>query len=281
MNNLLNKIEKTKKVDLNKELRIKNLSEQEALLLSTYISLNNIDLIRESNEVNKSDAEVSQVAKDYLKELKNRESIDSIYDKYINIAILQVIKNIKYGYSFIELVNESYLYVSYFITTYYEKLKQKYDDSVIEEIFAIYCSVKLLNFQISQENEEFSSKISILAYLKIKDEINEGKNLEDILQEKGLDEDYYYTLENMYEDIEIGDMENIIEYTNNVKDEYEEYSKMFLFDYMEENVLANYLSLNGKKNKKLDILNNLNLNEKDFYEIFENVLKKISEVEEI
>lgn len=281
MNNLLNKIEKTKKVDLNKELRIKNLSEQEALLLSTYISLNNIDLIREANEVNKSDAEVSQVAKDYLKELKNRESIDSIYDKYINIAILQVIKNIKYGYSFIELVNESYLYVSYFITTYYEKLKQKYDDSVIEEIFAIYCSVKLLNFQISQENEEFSSKISILAYLKIKDEINEGKNLEDILQEKGIDEEYYYTLENMYEDIEIGDMENIIEYTNNVKDEYEEYSKMFLFDYMEENILANYLSLNGKKNKKLDILNNLNLNEKDFYEIFENVLKKISEVEEI
>ena len=195
MNNLLNKIEKTKKIDLNKELRIKNLSEQEALLLSTYISLNNIDLIREANEVNKSDAEVSQVAKDYLKELKNRESIDSIYDKYINIAILQVIKNIKYGYSFIELVNESYLYVSYFITTYYEKLKQKYDDSIIEGIFAIYCSVKLLNFQISQENEEFSSKISILAYLKIKDEINEGKNLEDILQEKGLDEDYYYTLE--------------------------------------------------------------------------------------
>lgn len=285
MKEIFDKLEKEKILDLNKELKkldIDTVDDADILLLATYIVKNNVPIVRESNQISRSDAEISMTVKEYIKELRNREKIDNDkYDELITYSIMQVIKNIKQGYSFIELVNESYLYVAIFIETYYEKLKKVYSREKIRDIFSFYCAIKLLLMQIKQENEDYNSKISALAYFKIEDEIEKGKNLDEVLEEKNIDIHYYENLKDLYEDVYVEDTENINNYVDMITEQHNEISQNFMFDYIEENILIQYLGLDGKKQNKKEIMNNLRLDEKTFIEIFNNILRKISETEEL
>lgn len=128
MNELLQKIEKLEKVDLNKELKKIKLDELQTLLLSTYIVDKNIANIRESFELSNSIASISDSTKEYIESIKNGENREGIKDEkllsLINIAIIQAIKNIKANFSFIELVNESYLIALQFFKNYVSKLEK-------------------------------------------------------------------------------------------------------------------------------------------------------------
>lgn len=284
MNELLQKIEKLEKVDLNKELKKIKLDELQTLLLSTYIVDKNIANIRESFELSNSIASISDSTKEYIESIKNGENREGIKDEkllsLINIAIIQAIKNIKANFSFIELVNESYLIALQFFKNYVSKLEKKYDFSKIKEIFEVYSTISQLQFQIKSENENYSTKISILVYLKIHDRLEKNEDLDTVLSGMGVKKEYFENLDRMYSGIEIEDLDDVYTYTEKVTDEFEKDRKTFMFTYFEEEFLIKYLNLEGFNYNKNQICESLKIDEKEYTSKLENILKKISETEE-
>lgn len=284
MNELLIKIEKEEKVDLNKELKTIVLDDLQALLLSTYIVDKSIAQIREAYDMPQSIASISQVSEEYIKQIKNGENKKDIADErflnLIDIALIQVIKNIKSEFSFIELVDEANLIVAQFINQFYEKLAKKYSIEKIKEIFSIFCSIKLLQFQIKKENEEYSAKISILVYLKVRDRLAKNEELKSILEGMGIKEEYYNNLDKMYHNIEIEDLDDVYSYTEKVIDEFERLRQTFMFNYFEEAFLIKFLNINGRKNEEKEICESLKIGEKEFKDMLKSIMKKISETEE-
>lgn len=284
MNELLIKIEKEEKVDLNKELKTIVLDDLQALLLSTYIVDKSIAQIREAYDMPQSIASISQVSEEYIKQIKNGENKKDIADErflnLIDIALIQVIKNIKSEFSFIELVDEANLIVAQFINQFYEKLAKKYSIKKIKEIFSIFCSIKLLQFQIKKENEEYSAKISILVYLKVRDRLAKNEELKSILEGMGIKEEYYNNLDKMYHNIEIEDLDDVYSYTEKVIDEFERLRQTFMFNYFEETFLIKFLNINGRKNEDKEICESMKIGEKEFKDMLKSIMKKISETEE-
>ncbi|MDK9580131.1 hypothetical protein QQA45_01115 [Sneathia sanguinegens] len=284
MNELLIKIEKEEKVDLNKELKTIVLDDLQALLLSTYIVDKSIAQIREAYDMPQSIASISQVSEEYIKQIKNGENKKDIADErflnLIDIALIQVIKNIKSEFSFIELVDEANLIVAQFINQFYEKLAKKYSVEKIKEIFSIFCSIKLLQFQIKKENEEYSAKISILVYLKVRDRLAKNEELKSILEGMGIKEEYYNNLDKMYHNIEIEDLDDVYSYTEKVIDEFERLRQTFMFNYFEETFLIKFLNINGRKNENKEICESMKIGEKEFKDMLKSIMKKISETEE-
>lgn len=284
MNELLIKIEKEEKVDLNKELKTIVLDDLQALLLSTYIVDKSIAQIREAYDMPQSIASISQVSEEYIKQIKNGENKKDIADErflnLIDLALIQVIKNIKSEFSFIELVDEANLIVAQFINQFYEKLAKKYSIEKIKEIFSIFCSIKLLQFQIKKENEEYSAKISILVYLKVRDRLAKNEELKSILEGMGIKEEYYNNLDKMYHNIEIEDLDDVYSYTEKVIDEFERLRQTFMFNYFEETFLIKFLNINGRKNEDKEICESMKIGEKEFKDMLKSIMKKISETEE-
>lgn len=284
MNELLIKIEKEEKVDLNKELKTIVLDDLQALLLSTYIVDKSIAQIREAYDMPQSIASISQVSEEYIKQIKNGENKKDIADErflnLIDIALIQVIKNIKSEFSFIELVDEANLIVAQFINQFYEKLAKKYSIEKIKEIFSIFCSIKLLQFQIKKENEEYSAKISILVYLKVRDRLAKNEELKSILEGMGIKEEYYNNLDKMYHNIEIEDLDDVYSYTEKIIDEFERLRQTFMFNYFEETFLIKFLNINGRKNEDKEICESMKIGEKEFKDMLKSIMKKISETEE-
>lgn len=278
MIDLINKLEKSQVIDINKEIKSRAFTDEQILMLSTYIVKNDISLTRESEETPKNDSEISEDLVQFLKSIRKEEHIadlnDKIYREYINIGIIESIRNIKSGYSIIELINDSYLYVATFISKYYAQLISVYNKKMVDEIFRLYLIINLLILQKDIEKDEFSEKMAILLYLKIKEELEEGNNLKDILSSKQIDESYYETLVNLYENMEIEDLEDITEYAQNIEDEYNMSYKTFLLSYMEENILISYLGLEGKKYNEKELDERFNIS---FKQSYINILKKLSE----
>jgi len=284
MNELLKKIEKSKSIDLNLELKTLILDDIKALLLSTYIVDNNIAQVRESYDKKDATSEISDTTKFYLESIRkgeNKEGIkDKVFSNLIDRGVIQAIKNIKAHFSLIELINETNLITLQFLKNFYPKLSKKYDEKKISEIFDVYCAIKQLMLQIKKENEEFSTKISILVYLKVRDRLEKNEELNSVLKGMGLKREYFENLDQMYRGIEIEDLGDVYSYTEKVTDEFNSNRQIFMFNYFEENLLIKYLNLEDKKNTKDDICKALKIEDKKYDEMLNDILKKVSETEE-
>lgn len=284
MNELLKKIEKSKSIDLNVELKTLILDDIKALLLSTYIVDNNIAQVRESYDKKDATSEISDTTKFYLESIRkgeNKEGIkDKVFSNLIDRGVIQAIKNIKAHFSLIELINETNLITLQFLKNFYPKLSKKYDEKKISEIFDVYCAIKQLMLQIKKENEEFSTKISILVYLKVRDRLEKNEELNSVLKGMGLKKEYFENLDQMYRGIEIEDLGDVYSYTEKVTDEFNSNRQIFMFNYFEENLLIKYLNLEDKKNTKDDICKALKIEDKKYDEMLNDILKKVSETEE-
>ncbi|WP_288862679.1 hypothetical protein [uncultured Sneathia sp.] len=284
MNELLKKIEKSKSIDLNLELKTLILDDIKALLLSTYIVDNNIAQVRESYDKKDATSEISDTTKFYLESIRkgeNKEGIkDKVFSNLIDRGVIQAIKNIKAHFSLIELINETNLITLQFLKNFYPKLSKKYDVKKISEIFDVYCAIKQLMLQIKKENEEFSTKISILVYLKVRDRLEKNEELNSVLKGMGLKKEYFENLDQMYRGIEIEDLGDVYSYTEKVTDEFNSNRQIFMFNYFEENLLIKYLNLEDKKNTKDDICKALKIEDKKYDEMLNDILKKVSETEE-
>lgn len=284
MNELLKKIEKSKSIDLNLELKTLILDDIKTLLLSTYIVDNNIAQVRESYDKKDATSEISDTTKFYLESIRkgeNKEGIkDKVFSNLIDRGIIQAIKNIKANFSLIELINETNLITLQFLKKFYSKLSKKYDVKKISEIFDVYCAIKQLMLQIKKENEEFSTKISILIYLKVRDRLEKNEELNSVLKGMGLKKEYFENLDQMYRGIEIEDLGDVYSYTEKVTDEFNSNRQIFMFNYFEENLLIKYLNLEDKKNTKDDICKALKIEDKKYDEMLNDILKKVSETEE-
>lgn len=284
MNELLKKIEKSKSIDLNLELKTLILDDIKALLLSTYIVDNNIAQVRESYDKKDATSEISDTTKFYLESIRkgeNKEGIkDKVFSNLIDRGVIQAIKNIKAHFSLIELINETNLITLQFLKNFYSKLSKKYDEKKISEIFDVYCAIKQLMLQIKKENEEFSTKISILVYLKVRDRLEKNEELNSVLKGMGLKREYFENLDQMYRGIEIEDLGDVYSYTEKVTDEFNSNRQIFMFNYFEENLLIKYLNLEDKKNTKDDICKALKIEDKKYDEMLNDILKKVSETEE-
>lgn len=284
MNELLKKIEKSKSIELNLELKTLILDDIKALLLSTYIVDNNIAQVRESYDKKDATSEISDTTKFYLESIRkgeNKEGIkDKVFSNLIDRGVIQAIKNIKAHFSLIELINETNLITLQFLKNFYPKLSKKYDEKKISEIFDVYCAIKQLMLQIKKENEEFSTKISILVYLKVRDRLEKNEELNSVLKGMGLKKEYFENLDQMYRGIEIEDLGDVYSYTEKVTDEFNSNRQIFMFNYFEENLLIKYLNLEDKKNTKDDICKALKIEDKKYDEMLNDILKKVSETEE-
>ena len=154
MNELLKKIEKSKSIDLNLELKTLILDDIKALLLSTYIVDNNIAQVRESYDKKDATSEISDTTKFYLESIRkgeNKEGIkDKVFSNLIDRGVIQAIKNIKAHFSLIELINETNLITLQFLKNFYPKLSKKYDEKKISEI----------SEKLGQNHEEIKEQVT-------------------------------------------------------------------------------------------------------------------------
>ncbi len=178
----------------------------------------------------------SDLPKDFPPE---RDLLDVNMFSYANKAI----ENLKYNYSLFELIDETYIFTLEFYNSYYSNLNKEN----ILEIFDIYITIKQIQTQDRIIKEEYFEKMGIILYAIIQKELLKGREINSILKEKSITDEYYEYLHNYYEDFKL-DLENDYEKLAKEVEEETNYSySAYLFNYFETTLLLDYLELNSNK----------------------------------
>lgn len=273
---LLKKMEKEKNINLNDGIREIPDEDDTILAISTFIEDNSINKVLDSYEFTlESDAIPTQAVKNYLKEIRSSKFIEGLeinLANFVKLAYIECIKRYRYGIDFVELMQEAQIWTFLFYTRYYEKLESKKN---IKAIFSTYIEIKALKYQYEQAYEQFSYKMNLLLYAKIKDRLENNEQLEDILDELNIELDYYERLEDFASaySIDVDELE-VEEKTKHVIEIFENDSKTFMFSYIEASLLIDYLGLENKKYSSSDLEKKYG---KEYKNKLTNVLVKIEE----
>lgn len=265
--NIIENIDKNLKINFNEIFLDRLLTEMDVLAIIIHCLKNNIDEVSETLDINYdklsqeyiSDSEVLDYFDRIL--LEDEDYEDDILNSYSKIVLEETIRNTRINFSFLDVRQEGLLAMIKFNNEYREKLSQNYDKKSMEYIFRKYIKRAILLYQKKELDNFSEQEFSYLLYLKINDEIKNGKNLKDLLKSLSLNEDYYLSLEKMIGDIDYDyDLEDIEYKTNLVKEKYEIAINLSKLSYIEEELLIKYISLkNLEELSKINKINKLEL----------------------
>ncbi len=224
--------------------------------------------------------EEKEIIKTYFEEIKekyeNIETEQELIDKYLKVAVRESLVYSKYGFSFLDLVQEATLGVISSLN-YYDKMKTISNEA---EFFIRNFAIKyILEYQKDMLKNIKASELSYILFLKIQMDRGMGKETEKIAREMNVSVDYVEQLEKIFNEVEFEEnieIEEVMEKANKITQMYILENIPKKLSYIDEQILIMCYGLDGKSYEEKEIAKMLNIAVHNVKILKEKALNKLS-----
>ena len=221
-------------------------------------------------EKNEEMAEISE------KTIITDENRTEMVEKYLKIAVRESLLYSKYGFSFLDMVQEATLGVITALN-YYEKILLMTEEM---EFFIKNFAVKyILEFQKDLLKDIKASELSYILYLKVKVDKELGHTVDEISKRMNVTKEYIEKLEKLFDDVELDEMlesSQILEKANKITQMYILENIPKKLSYIDERILVMSYGLDDKIYSESEIAKSLNIAKHNVNILKEKALNKLS-----
>ena len=276
-----------------------NLSDEEFFEFLKFVYQGNIPEVRTSVDGNdfiiledeNYYVEEKETIKAYLENVKekNEEVFDKtektaitdenrteMIEKYLKIAVRESLLYSKYGFSFLDMVQEATLGVITALN-YYDKISLMTEE--IDFFIKNFAVKYILEFQKGILKDIKASELSYILYLKIKVDKELGHTVEEISKRMNITKEYIEKLEKLFDDVELDEMlesSQIIEKANKITQMYILENIPKKLSYIDERILVMFYGLDDKIYSENEIAKTLNIAKHNVNILKEKALNKLS-----
>ena len=221
-------------------------------------------------EKNEEMAEISE------KTIITDENRTEMVEKYLKIAVRESLLYSKYGFSFLDMVQEATLGVITALN-YYEKILLMTEEM---EFFIKNFAVKyILEFQKDLLKDIKASELSYILYLKVKVDKELGHTVDEISKRMNVTKEYIEKLEKLFDNVELDEMlesSQILEKANKITQMYILENIPKKLSYIDERILVMSYGLDDKIYSESEIAKSLNIAKHNVNILKEKALNKLS-----
>ena len=195
------------------------------------------------------------------------ENRTEMVEKYLKIAVRESLLYSKYGFSFLDMVQEATLGVITALN-YYEKILLMTEEM---EFFIKNFAVKYIL--------EFQKDLSYILYLKVKVDKELGHTVDEISKRMNVTKEYIEKLEKLFDDVELDEMleiSQILEKANKITQMYILENIPKKLSYIDERILVMSYGLDDKIYSENEIAKSLNIAKHNVNILKEKALNKLS-----
>ena len=276
-----------------------NLSDEEFFEFLKFVYQDNIPEVRTS--VNGNDfiiledenyyVEEKETIKSYLENVKEKneemtkksektiitdENRTEMVERYLKIAVRESLLYSKYGFSFLDMVQEATLGVITALN-YYEKISLMTEEM---DFFIKNFAVKyILEFQKDLLKDIKASELSYMLYLKIKVDKELGHTVDEISKQMNVTKEYIEKLEKLFDNVEPDELiesDQIFEKANKITQLYILENIPKKLSYIDERILVMFYGLDDKIYSENEIAKALNIAKHNVNILKEKALNKLS-----
>ena len=276
-----------------------NLSDEEFFEFLKFVYQGNIPEVRTSVDGNdfiiledeNYYVEEKETIKAYLENVKekNEEVFDKtektaitdenrteMIEKYLKIAVRESLLYSKYGFSFLDMVQEATLGVITALN-YYDKISLMTEE--IDFFIKNFAVKYILEFQKGILKDIKASELSYILYLKIKVDKELGHTVEEISKRMNITKEYIEKLEKLFDNVE---QDEIIE-SGQIFEKANKITQMYILEnipkklsYIDERILVMFYGLDDKIYSENEIAKTLNIAKHNVNILKEKALNKLS-----
>ena len=293
LENIFEDIKKKGNFSFEKIIENYSLSDDEFFEFLKFVYLENIPEVRTSTdgsdfivlEDENIFIEEKDTIKSYLEDIrekykelekKNRNENEELIDRYLKIAVKESLLYSKYGFSFLDTVQEATLGIISGIS-YFDEISRITKEP---EFFVKNFAVKyILEFQKELLKDIKSSELSYILYLKVKVDKSMGFSMDEISKQMNVSTEYIKQLEKLFDDI---NPEELIENTQ-ILEKADKITQMYILEnipkklnYLDEQILVMAYGLDDKVYTEKEIAKSLNIASHNVNILKEKALNKLS-----
>ena len=276
-----------------------NLSDEEFFEFLKFVYQGNIPEVRTSVDGNdfiiledeNYYVEEKETIKAYLENVKekNEEVFDKtektaitdenrteMIEKYLKIAVRESLLYSKYGFSFLDMVQEATLGVITALN-YYDKISLMTEE--IDFFIKNFAVKYILEFQKGILKDIKASELSYILYLKIKVDKELGHTVEEISKRMNITKEYIEKLEKLFDNVE---QDELIE-SGQIFEKANKITQMYILEnipkklsYIDERILVMFYGLDDKIYSENEIAKALNIAKHNVNILKEKALNKLS-----
>ena len=204
------------------------------------------------------------------------ENRTEMVERYLKIAVRESLLYSKYGFSFLDMVQEATLGVITALN-YYEKILLMTEEM---EFFIKNFAVKyILEFQKDLLKDIKASELSYILYLKVKVDKELGHTVDEISKRMNVTKEYIEKLEKLFDNVELDEMlesGQILEKANKITQMYILENIPKKLSYIDERILVMSYGLDDKIYSENEIAKSLNIAKHNVNILKEKALNKLS-----
>lgn len=290
---IIEDIKKKENYSFEKIIEDNNMSDDDFFELLKFIYSEKISEIRTSTENNdfivledeNYYVEEKDIIKAYLEDIKEKyEEFDKkiknesreLIDEYLKVAVRESLLYSKFGFSFLDTVQEATLGVLSGIN-YYDRIKEISKDP---EFFIKSFAVKyILEFQKNLLKDIKASELSYVLYLKVKVDKEMGHSIDEISKQMNVTPEYIEDLEKLFDGVEPEELiqnEQILEKADKITQLYILENIPKKLSYLDEKILVMAYGLDDKVYTEKEIAKTLNISLHNVNILKEKAINKLS-----
>ena len=204
------------------------------------------------------------------------ENRTEMVERYLKIAVRESLLYSKYGFSFLDMVQEATLGVITALN-YYEKISLITEEM---DFFIKNFAVKyILEFQKDLLKDIKASELSYMLYLKIKVDKELGHTVDEISKQMNVTKEYIEKLEKLFDNVEPDELiesDQIFEKANKIIQLYILENIPKKLSYIDERILVMFYGLDDKIYSENEIAKALNIAKHNVNILKEKALNKLS-----
>ena len=219
---------------------------------------------------------IKEKYEDLEKKSETGKEKEELIDKYLKIAVKESLLYSKYGFSFLDTVQEATLGIMSGLN-YYNKIMEITKEP---EFFVKNFAVKyILEFQKELLKDIKSSELSYILYLKVKVDRSMGFSMDEISKQMNVSKEYIEQLEKLFDEVE---PEELIGNTQ-ILEKADKITQMYILEnipkklnYLDEQILVMTYGLDDKVYTEKEIAKSLNIASHNVKILKEKALNKLS-----
>ena len=219
---------------------------------------------------------IKEKYEEFEKKSDDEREKEELIDKYLKIAVRESLLYSKYGFSFLDMVQEATLGVITALN-YYDKISLMTEE--IDFFIKNFAVKYILEFQKGILKDIKASELSYILYLKIKVDKELGHTVEEISKRMNITKEYIEKLEKLFDNVEQDELiesGQIFEKANKITQLYILENIPKKLSYIDERILVMSYGLDDKIYSENEIAKALNIAKHNVNILKEKALNKLS-----
>ena len=219
---------------------------------------------------------IKEKYEDLEKKSETGKEKEELIDKYLKIAVKESLLYSKYGFSFLDTVQEATLGIISGLNYYDEIMKITKEPEFFVKNFAVKY---ILEFQKNLLKDIKSSELSYILYLKVKVDRSMGFSMDEISKQMNVSTEYIEQLEKLFDEVEPEELivnSQILEKADKITQMYILENIPKKLNYLDEQILVMAYGLDDKVYTEKEIAKSLNIASHNVKILKEKALNKLS-----